>query len=138
MRPFWHTIAIGCVPIYGLFRFHAHMRTIRETALLVGRRPSLSPATCVAMFFCSVYLCNGLLSRVTPRNSGDEMGLTLLGIFGSLLSASVIIWAQQELNATWLHLDKARKPYLPSPVEWVMLVGGVGLWAYRTSNWLPR
>src|SRR2546423_13224000 len=41
-RPVWHVLAM-LVPVYGYFRFHAHMRTISRLAATPEAKSTLSP-----------------------------------------------------------------------------------------------
>ena len=48
MRPVWHALAIY-VPIYGLFRLHAHYRVLNETASGAGATDRVSPGLMVVL-----------------------------------------------------------------------------------------
>jgi len=48
MRPVWHALAMY-VPIYGLFRLHAHYRVLNETAAGAGATDRVSPSLMVAL-----------------------------------------------------------------------------------------
>jgi hypothetical protein len=48
MRPVWHALAMY-VPIYGLFRLHAHYRVLNETAAAAGATDRVSPGLMVVL-----------------------------------------------------------------------------------------
>jgi hypothetical protein len=121
MRPVWHTLAILFVPIYGLFRFHAHFRMIRELADRYGVSTSLSPGWAVIGWLITNAYSNGTL-RLLARGIESPFWLDL--VF-TLIDAGLIVWAQSALNASWK--SAATRPTLSRvhPVEWaVMIIGG--------------
>ncbi len=53
--PVWHALTLF-VPIYGWFRFHAHVRTYKELMLRDGAPNSLNPGWAVVIFIVSSLL----------------------------------------------------------------------------------
>lgn len=96
-RPFWHVLTLF-VPFYGLFRFHAHLSSIRD--LLIGRSsiwagegrgaPSyLSPGWGTLILWLAGVVA--LLGRGQP-------GLQLLQ---SAVTVGLMVLAQAGLNGYW-------------------------------------
>jgi hypothetical protein len=115
--PVWHMLAIVFVPIYGLFRFHAHMREI-ETLAVANRAPdSFSPRQCLL-----VWMVVGALSAASHRLWPDEVVWFDLLIYAA--TGGMLVWAQSTLNATWRTLPRGAAPFRVHPWEWVVLVVG--------------
>jgi hypothetical protein len=124
MAPVWHALTLA-LPPYGLFRFHAHMRTIKEAAESRRVVTSLRPGLCVL----------GLLGMtVLTRVSGRAVHpLDLLG-FG--IEASVLMWAQSALNSTWAErLPQILAKSAPHWLEWIVLAMGAFLWLSSLVVW---
>jgi hypothetical protein len=113
-RPVGHALAM-LVPVYGLFRLHAHMRTIAGLVRASGGVTSLSPGTAVVVGI----VVNGLYSTGSPGKLGLALNLLALVLQGGLLA-----WAQAALNQAW-HLHDPQARVRPThPATWVAL--GVG------------
>ena len=93
-RPVWHVLSM-VVPIYGYFRFHAHMRTIVGLGATEEARGTLNPLAMTLAWFVIT-----LLSATAARL--PEPGW--IGLLPGLLSGALIGWAQRGLNATWRSL----------------------------------
>jgi hypothetical protein len=89
-HPVAHTLAM-VVPIYNLFRMHAHMRTIVELVRSFGGRTSLSPGTAVI-----VWIVSGALLRLSNRPHLD-----LLYVPSLMLEGALVAWGQAALNQAW-------------------------------------
>jgi hypothetical protein len=112
-RPVWHTLALA-VPIYGLYRMHAHMRTIAALVRGAGGETSLSPGTAVA-----VWVVVHTLFRAS-----DQPGLGWLYVVGLLLEGGLVAWAQAALNRAWCLQDPQARVRPNHPGNWLVL--GVG------------
>ncbi|MBV9171348.1 MAG: hypothetical protein JOZ81_14825 [Chloroflexi bacterium] len=116
-RPFWHALAM-LVPVYGYFRFHAHMRAIASIARTPEARAALSPgATTVAWIIINILV--GAASAPLP------LWLTILA---SGLGAALIGYAQNALNMAWLSLPGGTRPARGHPLHWLLLVLGAILY----------
>jgi hypothetical protein len=115
-RPFWHALAMF-VPIYNLFRMHAHMRTIVELVQSYGGRTSLSPRTAVV-----VWMVVGALINVS-----DRPGLGFLCFVGLAIEGALVAWGQAALNQAWYRRDPQAPIRRTHPGYWVTLGVGVVL-----------
>jgi hypothetical protein len=93
-RPVWHVLSM-VVPIYGYFRFHAHMRTIVQIGATDEARSTLNPLAMTLAWFVIT-----LLSATAARM--PEPGW--IGLLPGFLSGALIGWAQHGLNTTWRSL----------------------------------
>jgi hypothetical protein len=92
--PVWHVLAMA-VPIYGYFRFHAHMRTIAQLGANEEARATLNP---LAMTLAWIVI-NALSVAAWLSNATVWMDLV-----AGLLSGALLGWAQHGLNTTWRSL----------------------------------
>jgi hypothetical protein len=115
-HPFWHTLAM-LVPIYGLFRFHAHMRAIRDLAREAGVRTGLSPA---------LALLGWIVLNVVERIGGRGPVGNWVIVASALAEGLLFAWAQAALNSAWRALPGGAPPAQVHPLQWLLLlVGGV-------------
>lgn len=106
--PVWHTLTL-LVPIYGLFRTHAHTRVFKELMTRRDLITTISPGWAVA-----AVLASSALSWSTFRLSFGEIAqatsitITVL----EMLSISIIAWllwhVQGNLNSYWHHVSSGR------------------------------
>lgn len=82
MRPFWHAFAIFFVPLYGLFRLHAHFRTIDEH-LKAGSVPVRAGAGLLTLvfFLLLTILYGGLVLGIAAASTNAPASLAPLSIF---------------------------------------------------------
>ena len=114
-RPVWHVLAM-LVPIYGYFRFHAHMRTIAQLAANDEASSILNP---LAMTVAWIVI--NLLSTASVMR-GDvaiEVPLLVYGLCGALIG-----WAQYGLNSTWRSLPGGSVRARLNPLHIVLLFFG--------------
>ena len=98
--PVWHALT-QFVPIYGWFRFHAHIRTYKELMSNSGVPSSLSTGWAVVIFIIS-----SLLGWVAGPGWGDisqsEAVVTaILGVVSVALLAGLLLQVQENLNRYW-------------------------------------
>jgi hypothetical protein len=92
MRPFWHMMAL-LVPIYGLFRFHAHIRTIKEEAESHSGATSLMPGVCVVLWIVTgLAVLPGLTGQVIPW---------WVNLLATAVTTVPVVWGQAALNGAW-------------------------------------
>ena len=121
--PVWHALAIGSVPIYGLFRIHAHFSAYRDLRIKAGLPPSVSPSVGVAMFI----LAGVLLIRVNRVSIGLEL---LLVALSAAVIAILLYRLQKDINAYWRALAQTTTGNVPtSPWEVALSIVGVLWWA---------
>lgn len=120
MHSVWHALAIAFVPIYGYFRFHAHMRIVRELALASGIATSLSPGWAVLVWIVTSSVSSASF-RLLLRGIETPLWLDL---FVVVVDAALVVWAQSTLNSVWRRLPLGASDFRVHPVEWVMMVLG--------------
>jgi hypothetical protein len=125
MSPFWHATAMFVVPIYGLFRFHAHFRTIDEL-LEAAHVPVRAGATLLTIVF--VLLLTLLYGSLTigfaaAAQTGSTPSLAPLSL---ILIASgyayVVGTGQAALNAYYRSLAGVDVPERGRAFEYIFLV----------------
>ena len=120
--PFWHTMAILFVPIYGLFRLHKHLAVVAKLSHSRGVDTTLSPLLAVLMWFLSSVL---QFLTIQMEDPATVLGLTL---FALALLVAFLVWAQMPLNAYW---GRVRSQLAAPPLavfEVVLLALGVFSW----------
>jgi len=108
--PMWHTLSL-MIPIYGLFRTHAHMRSFKELLQDAGVFCSIAVGWAVVFVLISTALDNASL-RVNGGffNFGEvSFGAALISALLDLASIAVVLGlllhVQQNLNRYWASLD---------------------------------
>lgn len=110
-RPVWHALAL-VVPIYGFFRFHAHIRAI------VGLSRTPLEITPLPVTLAWV-LVNVLSSTVTTLPAQPWLLLIPLALAGALFG-----WVQRALNTAWLSLPGGAVPARAHPLHWFVIGAG--------------
>ena len=96
MHPFWHSLTLF-VPIYNLFRMHAHFRTIRDLRASRELPESIAPGLAVICWM----LANGIgwqSARASGLSTGTEFILDTVAV---LLSLVIVVGGQSALNGYW-------------------------------------
>jgi len=125
-RPVWHALAM-LVPIYGYFRFHAHMRTIVGIAATPEARAILGPGTMTVAWIVINVLSGAAGTRV------DAPGWLLF--LASALCGALLGWAQYGLNAAWRSLPGGALVGRAHPLHWVLI--GLGALLYIGALLVP-
>jgi uncharacterized membrane protein HdeD (DUF308 family) len=114
MNPVGHVFA-QFVPIYGWFRFHAHVRTLNEMLEESGsaQRVAAGWATAVYIGISAFAVIAG--SEATP----DWLILPAYAAYGGFAA-----WRQQALNAYYDQVSQGTIPERVRGFEWVVLVLG--------------
>ena len=109
--PVWHALTL-LVPIYGLFRTHAHMRAFRD--LLTGR---LMPTTINPWGAVLMVLAGGLpgaLEFAQPWAGSPTRETALMGLTATALTTAFVCWilgfVQAEINSYWRVAFAAGRP----------------------------
>jgi len=131
--PVCHSLTLA-VPIYGLFRVHAHIRTFKDLAEKQGVVTTLSPGWVVFGYLVTQLL--GLLSAVvavwvafTGSGSDVTVRLLLLGLISLAITTWITIQAQVNVNHFWLSLkDRVAVPVSISVCEVILVIIGVFSW----------
>lgn len=112
--PVWHALSV-LVPVYGFYRFSAHMRAIRDLARSAGVKVPWSPRGALVGWFVTGWFLVGLLD-VPPM-----LRFTLV-----LMQAGLFAWAQLTLTRTWQALPGGAPQRGIYPLEpAVMIVGAI-------------
>jgi hypothetical protein len=115
MSPVWHALTIF-VPIYNLFRIHAHFRTINEQSVLRALPRRMPAGIAVAGIFVVALLWRG------ARQISD--GATWITVVGAadLLLAAIMATGQSALNRVWEHDFRAASERKPARGELTALI----------------
>ncbi|MBI2325629.1 MAG: hypothetical protein HYU87_11810 [Chloroflexi bacterium] len=125
MSPFWHAVAIFVMPLYGLFRFHAHFRTIDELNA-AARVPVRAGAGLLTLVFFLVLgvLYGGLLLSAAAASSGraafslQPLSLVVVGA----AYAYIVGTGQRALSAYFSSLSGVTIPERGHALEYVFIV----------------
>ena len=104
--PVWHALTFF-VPIYGLFRVHAHIRTFKELMMDAGLATTLGAGIAVVLV-----LATGVLDALSANLAGgfggeSEIGIgtaaaiTILNILSISMLAGLLLHVQGNLNYYW-------------------------------------
>ena len=104
--PIWHALTL-LVPIYGLFRTHAHMRTYKELMNRAGVPTTINPGLAVALVFLSSFLdavsfnLSGGITSFPEITQTMALGLAALNFISIAIIARLLVNIQGNLNAYW-------------------------------------
>ena len=127
--PVWHALTL-LVPIYGLFRVHAHTRTFRE--LMVARQlaSTISPVTAVvAALIAGVFGSVG----ITDVWSGEiSESLAIFMLVGGVISTALIAWllasVQGNVNRFWRAVSPNASSCRLGVGEVLLTILGIAFW----------
>lgn len=126
MAPFWHAFACFAVPLYGLFRFHAHFRTIDELNDRAGIpvRAGAGLATLVFFLLIGIMYSGLLLGYAASTTGAPGLGFSLhplsLLVVGSAY-AFIVRSGQEALNAYYASLSGQAVPQRTHALEIVFI-----------------
>lgn len=112
--PVWHALTLF-VPIYSLFRTHAHVRAFKELMLNAGLSTNLSVGSAVLLMF--IYWVLGVVELASAWGSGGFSGEmtqrnTLASTVMGLISIAIVTWfvvhVQRSLNQYWASLQNVK------------------------------
>lgn len=112
--PFWHALTLF-VPIYSLFRTHAHVRAFKELLLNAGLSADLSVGGAVLLML--IYWVVGIIGVAVAWGSGDfsaqmtqgaALGSTVTGLIGIAVVTGLVMHVQGNLNHYWGSLEKVK------------------------------
>lgn len=124
MRPFWHAVAMFVIPLYGLFRFHAHFRTIDELleAARVPVRAGAGLLTLVFFLLVSVlYGSLGVAAAAAASGSAATLALPSLVIVASGYGY-IVGSGQAALNAYYRSLGGVEVPERGHALEYLFVL----------------
>lgn len=121
MHPFWHAVSL-IVPIYGLFRVHAHYATINTMLTAAGASLRLRPGAMVVLV-----VLFGVLNRIV-REDIPAVVWVPLALVATACAAGMVVHGQRGLNTYFQSLpDRTITPRV-HPVEWIVIVVGAIIW----------
>ena len=131
--PVWHALAL-LVPVYQLFRLHAHMRVYQEMMQQRGVPTTLSPMLSVGLFLVAValvWVAARLIAdpELTTLTQTQQIGYFAANVARVVILAAIIWRAQGNFNRYWQHrvgMRLASAPY--TLVELVLVVLGIFNW----------
>ena len=104
--PVWHALTL-VVPIYGLFRTHAHVRSFKELMVNSGVTSILSPGWAVVLVMLSGVLdgisfnVSGGFFSLQEISQGTALAVTLLAALSIAVVAGLLLQLQGNLNRYW-------------------------------------
>ena len=130
--PIWHALSF-VVPIYSIFRIHAHATAYHLLLTRSTMVSAISPTLVAVLFVVSNALdwaSFRLQWGVEEVDQGTALLLTILGIISIALGATLIQHVQENINAFWAQVGRA------SPIANARLTGAEGvLSAIGLVNW---
>ena len=128
--PLWHALCL-IVPIYSLFRIHAHMRSFRSLMEATGAATTINPGMTVltilatwVLDLAAVQLNGGWAGSAPPYSWGPLVGLALTILSISILGG-VITHIQGNLNYYWENVKGS--PLAPAGIgAWEVVLTMVG------------
>jgi hypothetical protein len=133
--PIWHALTLF-VPIYGLFRTHAHMRSYKELMNNSGVTNTINPGWAVGLLAIS-----WLLGIITNFLSGGfdfskeisqqtAIVITFLDVISVVIVARLLLHVQGNLNRYWSGVNNLRVGSAAIGVgEVIFSLIGILLWA---------
>ena len=128
--PIMHALTL-MVPIYSLFRLHAHIRVYQELMQQRGVPTTLNPLRTVLVYL-GVFLL-GLVSLMMPAEStitaAQQASYLVISVSQATLLAWIMWQAQTNLNRFWRHRLGMRLGWMRfSLAELVLVLLGLLLW----------
>lgn len=100
--PIWHALTLF-IPIYGLFRAHAHMRSFKELMLKASLPTTISPGWAVVLILISSALgwASFQVSFGGEPTQGISLVILILDLVAIAATAGLLLQVQQNLNRYW-------------------------------------
>ena len=111
--PVWHTLTL-LVPIYGLFRTHAHMRSYKELMLNAGLVTTISAGWAVVLVLIAAILDNlslnmaGGITNFGGISQRVAVATAFIDVVSILIVAGLLTHVQGNINRYWLSLGNVR------------------------------
>ena len=129
--PIWHALTIF-VPIYSLFRIHAHMRVYRELMYTQNLATSISPGWAVVTILVLDVLSIVIWNLPTTR-LGAQIQVYLVAAT-AVIVAWLLLQAQSNLNRYWTHVFGSVDSTPIGFVEILLAVIGILVWLAAISS----
>ena len=131
--PVWHALTL-LVPIYDLFRIHAHTRTFKE--LMMARQLTNSIRPGIAVVIILFVDCLGIIGRINVW-SGEigeiSEGLAVYRLVAAIISTALIAWllvsVQDDINKYWRSVSPNALSSRLGIGEVLLTILGIVFWA---------
>jgi len=139
--PSWHALTLF-IPIYSLFRTHAHVRAFKELMLNASLSTNLNAVGAVALVLL-LWITNtigvtyiwGTGGLSGPLTRGDAVVSAVTGLISVAVSTGLIIHVQENLNRYWASLENAKAGRANIGIAEVLLVLlGLLFWSQTLAN----
>ena len=110
--PVWHALTL-MVPVYSLFRTHAHMRTYKELMLNAGVTSTINVGLSVGLVFTSSVLDTvsfnlaGGFAGSTEISTGTAAATAVFNLVSVAIVSGLLLHLQGNLNRYWHSLEAA-------------------------------
>ena len=110
--PVWHALTL-MVPVYSLFRTHAHMRTYKELMLNAGVTSTINVGLSVGLVFTSSVLdtvsfnLGGGFAGSTEISTGTAAATLFINLVSVAIVSGLLLHLQGNLNRYWHSLEAA-------------------------------
>jgi len=132
--PVWHAMTL-MVPVYSLFRTHAHMRIYKELMLDAGVTSTINVGLTVGLVFTSSVLdtvsfnLGGGFAGSSEISTGTAAATVVINLISVAIVSGLLLHLQGNLNRYWHGLESATIVDLKIGISEVFLVFiGVFLW----------
>ncbi len=112
--PVWHALTLA-VPIYGLFRTHAHMRSFKELMLEAGLPNTISPGWAVVLVLissavdsASFMASGGFRGLGQEMTQGSAVVIAVIEVISIAVVAGLLLNVQGNLNRYWASQGNVR------------------------------
>lgn len=124
--PVWHALTLF-VPIYNLFRIHAHMRAYSEAMSAQNLVSTISPGWAVVAVLASI-IVSYFEWWSGPNTQLEAQVNAVLSLVSVAIVALLLVWVQSNLNRYWSHVqdNSASAPF--GVVEVILAVIGILIW----------
>ena len=134
--PVWHALTL-LIPIYGLFRIHAHMRSYRELMIGQGMASTISPVWAIPATITSFALPYLMFYSLLTVFLAQEWASLILGVSPVVTITWLMLHVQINLNRHWSHVHGGVTSNGFSVVEVGLAFVGLYFWlVYATMTWL--
>ena len=138
--PVWHAMTL-MVPVYSLFRTHAHMRTYKELMLDAGVTSTINVGLTVALVFTSSVLdtvsfnLGGGFAGSIEISTGTAAATAAINLISVAIVSGLLLHLQGNLNRYWHSLESAAIVDVRVGFSEVFLVFvGLFLWFDTVAN----
>jgi hypothetical protein len=133
MHPFWHALSF-CVPLYGLFRIHAHCALLRDLLQRIGATRTVDSWEVLLGVMFQMGMAWLLVYYFLPHDPFKP----LLWLSVAAAAAATTVHAQAGLNAYWQEVGPADAPPRVSLLEWLSILPCLGFFTLAVAAALSQ